>query len=503
MRLSYLVFDYGTTALKVVGYDDSFCVLATAVREWSYLYPGGNRIELPVADYWHQTVSGAQEVIEKAGGVRRLRAISITGQSETLIALANDGQPLGRAMVWHDTRPQAEFDVMSGIISQDMLYARTGNTALDPVMPLLKLPWMKANEPDRYFSASKFLLLRDYIFYKLTGELTSEYTTSCCTGYFNIVQCRWDDELLAAAGIDQQKLPELTDSRHVAASLSEEARVALDVPAGVSVVSGLLDQCASALGAGNTSPGMISETTGTVLAVAATLSDFKPETMREKVLMFRHAVPGKFMALPNCPTAGVLLSWFRNRIVHGQDGTKESYASIDKQVEKRRHHKELPLLLPHFCGRLSPVNCAKAKGVLYGLTLDTDRYDIAFAIMESVAHLLRENLELLSRVGITSQEVIALGGAAKSRVWLQIKADTCNRSMVTLSDPEATARGCAFNAALALGDLIDDRDASLAVERGDIVQPIPSNRAHGNDRYGMYQRLNQRLGFDHDMEVII
>ena len=483
-----LVFDYGTTALKAALYDDSLRVLGVASREWAYTYPAAGFIEHSPEIYWEKTVDAANELFERFGGRDRLTAISVTGQAETLIALDADGNALGNAIVWLDTRPQEEWRRFSREYERSRLYKATGNTGFDPVMPLLKLNWMQAHEPERYRAAHKFLLIKEYIIYRLTGRLIGEMSTQSCSGYFNIVSCNWEKELIDYAHIDIAKLPELHDSQYVVGALCPDAQSALGIGPGAMVVNGLLDQCASSLGAGVTDNTQITETTGTVLAISAVLDEF--EGNDADMLVLRHGLPGKYLALPNCYTAGVLLKWFRDNFM--EHGT--TYEDIDREIIKRGRAESGLLLLPHFAGYLSPVNNASASGVIYGLSLDTNKIDVAHAIMEGVGFLLRENLELLERHGISSQRIISLGGGAKSPLWLQIKANICGRELLTLTDDESTALGCAMNAALALGMIDIDDIPGLVSTAGSTSS---DERAELYERkYAGYRELNARLGFN-------
>ena len=489
-----LALDYGTTALKAVLYDEALKPLCKAQREWTYEYPLPGRIEMDAEAYWTKTVEAVNEIFDAAGGRGGLEAVSVTGQSETLICLDADGKPIGNAIVWLDTRPQEECEAFSGDIDAAEFYRKTGNTGFDPVMPILKLSWMKKHEPERYASARWFLLLKEYIIYRLSGEIVGEYSAQSCSGWFDIVKCDYDDELLHYAGVERAKLPPLKDSRYIAGKLCEGAQKDTGIHAEALVVNGLLDQCASGIGAGAIDSSAITETTGTVLAIGAVLDRFDGET--PDMLVLRHGLKDKYLALPNCSTAGVLLKWFRDEFMP----KGASYDDINRAIEDRGRQESGLLLLPHFAGYLSPVNNALARGVVYGLSLDTTKYDLAHAIMEGVGFLLRENLELLERHGLKAERIVSLGGGAKSPLWLKIKADICAREMITLADDESTALGCAINAMLALGK-ITEADISRYVKDAQSYSPTEDGIKIYKEKYRNYLELNARLGFNPPSQV--
>lgn len=492
-----LVLDFGTSELKVVLYGEDFREIDHCSHTWSYSYPAPLCIEHPVEAYWTAALRAMRRLLDVDGRAQRLAAISVTGQAETLIGLDGEGKPVGDAIVWLDTRAQRECARLGELVDADQVYRRTGNPGFDPVMPVCKLPWLREHQPERYRATKTFLLIKEYIVYKLTGRIVGEFSALSCSGYFNIVRRDYDDELLRAARIDRDLLPDPADSLEVIGPLRGDLARELGVPGDVRVVNGMLDQCASAIGAGNVRPGIITETTGTVLGIAATVPAFEPERMQSRVVMLCHGLPGEYLALPNCPTAGVLLKWFRERFVPEGEwaGHDDAFDYICEQVDQRPPNPEGIVVLPHFSGRLSPVHAPDARGAVIGLTLGTDKFDIARAILESVGFLLRENLEMLLREGIRIDEVRSLGGGSKSPVWEQIKADICQRELTTMMDEQSTALGCALGAALALGMIRGAAELGNYVRIKKAYRPRAELARVYDQLYGRYLRLNEQMGY--------
>ena len=492
MTEGILVLDLGTTELKAVLFDADFSIVSQYRCEWKYTHPRRGWIEHPAIQYWTACLDAMKTLLAHDEHRRKLRAISVTGQAETLVTLDHDGQALGEAIVWLDTRAQEEAKALSGKITPGEMYARTGNDGFDPVMPVCKIPWIRANQPERYAETSKFLLIKEYIIFKLTGVLVGECSALSCSGYFNIVTRSLDLAILDAADIDRGKLPDPEESLSVVGCIHDDLAKFLDICPDVRVVNGMLDQCASAIGAGNIVPGAITETTGTVLAIAATVDSFEPASMIGRFPVLSHALPGRYLALPNCPTAGVLLNWFRDQFLPDH----ESFEHIDRCVAERSADPDGVIALPHFSGRLSPVHVPDALVVLYGLTLSTDKYHIARALMESVGFLLRENLELLKDNGIASDEVVSLGGGSRSGVWTQIKADICKAPFRTLECAQSTALGCAIGAAYALGMIDSIDEATRHIGTACSFAPDPATMGIYDKLYHRYRTLNANLGFE-------
>ena len=490
-----LALDYGTTCMKGVLYDGEFRPLAQASWPFTYTYPCAGGIEYPAEGY----VTAAKDVISRLvreSGVRRIDALALTGQAETMICLDGDGRPLGNAFVWLDTRAGEEAAALKERIGERAFYARTGIPGFDPAMPLCKLPWIRKHQPERYEKIRRVLMLKDYLVFALTGETAAEPSVSSCTGYLNIGRRAWDETLLETAGIDPALLPPLCEPCSFVGKLREEIRRETGLEGEVPVCCGMIDQSASAVGCGNFGGDVLSETTGTVLAVAAILPAFRPETSTMPV--FCHGLPGEYMALPNCSTAGMLLKWYRDTI-HPEyaeqlkSGGENFFAKMDEVLLSRGMANPELIAVPHFSGSQCPVTNPDARGVLWGLTLDTDRYDVAGALMESVAFLLRENLDNLRKNGLDAETVVSLGGGANSDWWLQAKADITEKRICTLRQGESTALGCAYGAAMTLGRM-DKPEILRRRAVAKTFEPGP-DRARRQEKYRRYLEINRALGF--------
>ncbi len=490
-----LVLDYGTTTFKASVFNTSFDVVSSSEWQWEYSYPGDGRIECDPEVYISAAKRLIKDITTPNGFSDCSVAISVTGQAETLITIGKDGKAFDNAWVWLDTRAQTECNYFREKCDEKKFHSITGIPGFDPILPLLKLKYMRENFPERYDQTEKFLLLKDYVIYELTGSFETDYTVSSCTGYMDIAKYKWDKELLELAQIDETKLPKLVPPSHIAGMLRPDIARELGLSDDTIVISGMLDQCASALGCANTDGGIVCETTGTALAIAATLDNI-PDNDDLPILC--HGINGKYLALPNSSTAGALLKWYRDSFmteVEKELKTGTIYKYIDSELEKRGRISDKLIMLPHFCGYMSPVVNPDATGVIYGLTLDTDRIDIAGAIMEGVSFLIRENLDLLDRCGLDAKYVLSLGGGAKSSLWLQMKANILNKAVVVPENSESTALGCAFGAAMSLGILNSADEFKRYIKIKKTYLPNEEKASNYDVKYKLYKKLNKDLGF--------
>ncbi len=191
------------------------------------------------------------------------------------------------------------------------MYSRTGIPEIGPTWSACKILWIRQNEPEVFSRADKFLLVQDYLIYRLTGRIVTDGSVSCTTLNYDLVKNTWWTDVQDAIGIRTEQLPEIVQPGTDVGALSPEAAGQLGLSTKTSVVTGGMDQAVGAIGAGNFKPGKVSESTGAALAIQATITD--PMIDRSKVVpVYYHSVPGQYLFVPVCPTAGMAFKWLRD-----------------------------------------------------------------------------------------------------------------------------------------------------------------------------------------------
>lgn len=198
-----------------------------------------------------------------------------------------------------------------GIKLKDVFYQKTGIPECNGLCPVSKILWFLEEEPELYQKTAYFLLLENYIIYKLTGFIVTEKSLLCNTGYFNMQTDEVWTELLVRAGIDPEKIPPAMDCGKMVGELSEEAVKETGLCAGTKVVTGAMDQVCGALGAGNDKAGELTETTGTALCIGKTIKSGPIHTTYQ-IPVYRHYRKELQLLLPVCMTAGLALKWFKD-----------------------------------------------------------------------------------------------------------------------------------------------------------------------------------------------
>ena len=483
----YLGLDMGTTGVKAAVFTPDGVMAGSGLAEYTLETPSPDIVELETEQYWISAKKAISEAVEKAGiKADEIRSIAVTGQAETLIFTDEKGNPVRKAIVWLDNRAHEEAAELEKQFTNEALFRMSGQTEMLPCWPAAKILWLKRHEPEVFAKTAKYMMVEDYIIFKLTGEFATCRGLMPSALYYDIRTGKYDGAMLKALGLREGQLPELKDAGEIIGEC-----IANDSPVkpGTLAAAAPIDHVCGNLGSGCSGEGMISETTGCTLALCAAFPSLVYDEQK-RLSTYLGFAPGSFVLLPWAPTAGMLLKHFRDEFSGGM-----GYKEFDAAAASVPAGSEGLILLPHCAGAVSPDCNPNARGVAWGITLAHKRGHWARAIMESVAYLLRDNVEALRAMGAKITEIRSLGGASRSQLWLQIKADVLNLPVTVTECQEATSLGAAILGAVACGDY---QDTAAAVKRmvkvAARVEPgSKTDIATYQKSFEQYRKLNQLL----------
>jgi xylulokinase len=491
-----LGLDLGISTVKAALFDMEGRLLVMERDEYLVL-PEGDKVEADPELYWTPLVAAIRRLLLKWGGrPERITAVSVASHTETVIPLDASGLPARPAMVWMDSRSQTEANELATLVGQARVLEISGQPEISAIWPLTKFRWLSKNEPDCCRRAAKFLLPEDYVLFRLSGQFVAEQSVWSSSLVLDIRRKTWSGEMLDFGGISPQQLPEPCPSGTVIGTVSEACARQTGLSRHTRVVTGAIDQVCAALAAGNIASGIVTESTGSVLALLATVP--RPILdLAARIPCHIHALPDTYCLLPWNPTGGLVLKWFKDKIagsrVVSSQGS-DSYDQLSSEAEAVPPGSQGLLMLPHLEGALFPEYNANARGVFFGITLGHTRGHFVRAIMEAVAFMIRRDLEGLDRLGAGARELRVLGGGAKSRLWSQIKADVCHVRVVTPAQPEAAVLGAAILAAVGAG-LYPDIPAAVQrmTSSREIIEPEPAHRKVYDTAYELYVNLYEAV----------
>lgn len=495
---SILAFDLGTTALKCALHDLDGNVIAKASEEYQLITPDADSVEMEVETYWQAFKSTVARVLKESGvGPAEIKALGVSAQGETLILVDKNGKPLRRAIVWLDNRAQKEADDLGAVFTHRHAFEITGQVKLVPTWPASKILWLKRNEPEVFASTGKFLLIEDYFLYRLTGEYVCEGSLVTSTCYWNFRTRKWWTEMLHELGVSEEQLPECRESGEAVGKLRPEIAAELGLSPNTVACTGALDQASGAIGVGNIKPGIFSENTGAALAICATVNQPILDPGNQMPCHY-HGLPGLYM-LHTFTSGGIVMRWFRDEFAAmemqaGKSSGMDAYDLMGMAASNVSPGCEGLVMLPHLQGAMAPEANPKASGVFYGFTLRHGRNHFTRAIMESVGFIVRRNIEVIEGLGVPVNEVRALGGGARSRIWKQMEADIIGRPVLTTTNEEAATLGAALLAGKAVGLYSNIEEAAeRMIQVRERFEPNPKHKAVYDDAFNTYVKLYDAL----------
>lgn len=483
-----LAIDLGTTAIKVALFDVAGELLALSNHEYELLTPQDAVVELPAPVYWDTAVRGVRDVVAEAKiDPRGIATVGISSQGETFVPMDAQGRELRNAIVWLDTRAAREAEDIAAAFPQDEYHRVTGLQDVSPMWLAAKILWLRRHEPEVFARTAKYPLVHDYIIHKLTGRYVTEGCVSTTTGLLDLRNHCWWEAMLALVGICPEHLSELRHSGEIAGHVTAAAAAATGLAEGTPVATGAMDQMAAAVGAGNVAPGTITASIGTALAVVATTDTMVLDPER-RMFTGPSAIRDKFILLPYAQTAGMALKWFRDTFAGG------TYEAMAELAQDAPPGADGLVMLPHLTGSTCPDSNPKARGAFVGISLSHGRAHFVRAVMESVAYMLREIVEMLAGLGIPTTEVRAMGGGAKSDFWLQMMADVLERPVAVTQCTEAACLGAAILAGAGAGvypDAAAGAEAAAKIARRYMPRRGPVEAYEAG--YAAYREAYRRL----------
>ncbi len=481
--------DLGTSSAKTALIGEDGRLLASAAREYPVETPRAGWAEQDPDRWLQAALQTMREALVLSGASpEQIAAIGLSGQMHGMVCLDAAGEVLRPAIIWADQRSREQVARVAREVGPERLGAWTGNPLATGFM-LASWLWLCDEEPECARATAHLLLPKDYLRYRLTGELGSEPSDASSTLLFDTAGRRWSTPLLEALGIRPGLLPPLGESAAVAGGLRADMAAQTLLRPGTPVVFGGSDQALQALGHGVVEPGILSCTIGTggQLFAPAHAPVHDPQL---RLHLFCHAVPDRWHLEAAILAAGLSLRWLRDNILDGK-----SYQALADAAASVPPCAEGLFFLPHLAGERTPHMDPGATGAFVGLTLRHGRDHLTRAVMEGVVFALRQGLELMLALGVPAERIVASGGATAHPLWLQLQADILNRPIYRTTTVEAAAVGAALLAGVGAGVYPDIREACrrTVTWRDEVVQPVPANVVIYEDAYRTFCRLYPAL----------
>ena len=476
-----LGLDLGTTGARAIAIDATGTVLAQASASYPLSSPRPGWSEQDPQD-WKDAGLAVLGRVAREVDAHRIAGLGLTGQMHGAVFLDAQNHVIRPALLWNDQRTANQCAEITERVGEATLLAITGNPALTGFQAP-KLLWLRDHEPEAFARIDRVLLPKDYLRLVLTGELATDVSDASGTLLLDVGNRRWSQQILDRLEIAAGWLPAVRESPDVTGSLRPDISSRLGMPA-IPVAAGAGDNAAAAIGTGIVQEGRLSSSIGTSGVLFAHAPAFNPDPSG-RIHAFAHAVPEGYHLMAVTLAAGGALRWWRDLLAQG-----EAFETLSAAADDVEPGAEGLVFLPYLTGERTPHRDAHARGAFFGLTARHGRAHLTRALMEGVCFSLRDGLDIMRDLGVNPTEVRAIGGGARSPLWLQIQADIFETPLVRPAISEGPAYGAALLGGIAAGVFSDVGDASRVVALSpERIEPNPADVERYRDLYGVYKSL--------------
>jgi gluconokinase len=467
--------------------------LARATRTVELLHPAAGAAEQEphtVADAITAALAQVAAAARAAG--YPVARVGVSAAMHSLLPVADDGSPLGHAILWMDARAQEVAQALWASPAGQALYARTG-TPIHAMSPLAKLLWLRAHRPALLARAARFVSLKEFVWHRWLGEWAVDAAIAGATGLYNLRTGQWDAEALALAGISPARLSPIVPTTYARQGVRDPALLAAGISPQTAFNIGASDGVSANLGVGALGPERLVLTIGTSLAVRAGRS--RPITDPATRPFCYPLTPGRFIVGGASNSGGIVLDWLCHEVLRDPAPPSAADAFAAVLAAAARVRAGSLLCLPYAAGERAPLWNARASAVMVGLRLEHTRAEVLRAAIEGILFNARWIAEPLLRELGRPERVVAAGRVLEFAWIRQLAADIFDLPVSWPGPVDASVLGAVRLALVATGALsweaIERTDAD---QRGGISQP--QNAADYRPAYARFRRLAEALTTD-------
>lgn len=463
-----LGLDIGTTSCKAVIFDRTGQIIALRQAPTVMENEGDGLYSIDPKGLW-ETVCDLIRGLFVNIAPERITALSVTSMAESGLLVDSLGNSLSPIIPYFDERSREQTLEVESTIGAQRIFEITGLN-LHSIFSLTKIMWLRDNQPEIFAKAKRWLCIPDYLNFRLTGQMATDFSIACRTMAFDIHGLRWSREILREVGLQEDLFPSVQSSGQLIGWITDNAAHQTGLTMGTPVVLGGHDHFCGSLAAGLLLGGRVIDSSGTSESVHALLPQGNQVDARYRGFSVGRYVDGESIYVGGgFNSSGISVEWITRQSCSWEESLlpkipEKLYQQVMEQAKKIAPGSQGLLFLPHLRGSGYPTWDFRSSGAFVGLRAHHHRFHKVRSVIEAVCFEVKAVVDKLQEMVIHDlNRVVVIGGGAKNELWLQIKADVLGIPVEVPDLEEATALGAAMLAGTAVGSYRDLLDASKSM----------------------------------------
>ncbi len=473
MNQYILTIDIGTTSTKAFAFIPKGLALGKYQQPYPTSYPQPNFAEQSPDEILSAVKNSIKYLVDKIG--YQPLAIAFSSAMHSIMAIDRNGNALTQLIIWADNRSELQAEEIKNSDLGKEIYEQ-GGTPIHPMSPLCKLRWLKEKQPEIVERADKFISIKEYVCFKLTGEYVIDYSIASATGLLDTKNLIWNSNALRYCGISSHQLSTLCDTEHklnLQPSVATELGLSIDIP----IIVGASDGCLANLGSNTLNIGDMAITIGTSGAVRMASSQFTVDPLQRTFCYYLSKE--KFIVGGASNNGAVLLNWFNNSLLMNTQSA-EDFINDCFSVPS----SEGLIFLPYVMGERAPLYDANARGAYIGLTIKHNQAHLKRALIEGICFAIKSIVMSVEEVVTSANRISVSGGFIQSQAWVQLLSDVLGRPLEIDGNEDASSVGAALLGFKALGI-----EALFTSQSQKVFYPNMNNHDCFNKEFIIFQSL--------------
>ena len=478
--------DIGTGSTKAVAVDISGKAISIEQLYYSTSRPQTGYAEQNPEIIWNAFVKCIRKTINK--NKRLPVCVSISSAMHSLLVVDNANKAITPLITWEDTRSEKIAEAIKNSPEAEKIYSITG-TPIHAMSPLCKIKWFKENETNVFKKASKFISIKEFIWFRLFNAYEIDHSIASATGLFNIKTFDWNKASLELCGITSAHLSTLVATDFIRKNVDAKMAKTLHVDTYTKFCIGASDGCLANVGSNVIKPGIAALTIGTSGAVRITSN---MPVVNYEAMIFNYILDKKtFISGGPVNNGGNVMKWLFKAFLKIDKASDNDYKELFKSVENIKAGSEGLLFLPYIYGERAPVWDGEASGAFFGIKSFHTNAHFLRATLEGICFALNNILEIIEASTTPIKQLNVSGGFVHSKTWMHILGDISGKKICLAQSEDASSVGAALLGMKAIG-IIDDYSL-LHKNKNMVMMPNKKNHQVYEKYYNVFKNLYQPL----------